>query len=265
MSIPRKQIVPCPHCHKEFPVTIWDSINTDLSPDLPERIITGEFFDAQCPHCGFVAHLEYDVLYHDMPHNVMVWVVHKTKDYNKRRAEIMGTCLFPGYRSRIVHTINELREKVAALESGKDDRVIELCKHYIAYMAQRQNPGFYVSNAFYTRVNGADMVFLCDEDGKELNCELEPALYTMIAKFFAEKLNRNPEEPNGIYDSEWASAVFIDGPSAQPDAPAACPEPAEPAAPPPPQKLFCHHCGAKVPLDSIFCYKCGTRLRGEEK
>ncbi len=257
MSIPKKQIVPCPHCHKEFPVTIWDSVNTDLSPDLPERIINGEFFNAECPYCGFVARLRYNVLYHDMRHSVMVWVVHKTEDYGKQRAEIMGTCLFPGYRSRIVHGINELREKVAALESGKDDRVIELCKHYIAYTAQQQDPSFHVSNVFYTLVNGIDMVSLYGKDGRELSCELEPAMYNMITEFFTEKLKCNPEEPGGVYDSAWAAAMFSGGPPIEPDAPAACPEP---AAPPPPQKLFCHHCGAKVPVDSIFCYKCGTRL-----
>ena len=76
MSIPRRISVSCPNCGKNFETTIFESLNTDFAPDVIETVISGERFAGKCLNCGFEAHLEYDMLYHDMKHGAAIWVVH---------------------------------------------------------------------------------------------------------------------------------------------------------------------------------------------
>jgi hypothetical protein len=180
-----------------------------LSDDLASKIISGDFFDAKCPKCGFTAHMEYDLLYHDMKHHAMIWVLHNENEmYLDKRAEIKSTKMLPGYQTRIVKDMNELREKVSALESGKDDRIVELCKVFIKYEVKRQNPQFTPRNVFYTYANDEDIMFIYDVDGNEMHCRLERELYNTIKESFSDVLALSKAEPYSIYDIEWATSVF---------------------------------------------------------
>ena len=61
MSLPRKMTVKCSKCGHSMIATVFESINSDYAADIPTQIISGELFNARCPHCQFVSHLEYDV------------------------------------------------------------------------------------------------------------------------------------------------------------------------------------------------------------
>ena len=210
MSIPNKATVNCPDCNTAFTTTVWSSVNTDLSDDLAKKIISGDFFDAKCPKCGFTAHMEYDVLYHDVKRSVMIWVVHtNTPEYEKKCSEIRNTRVLPGYKVRMVRDMNELREKVAALEAGRDDRVIEICKHFIKFEATQQHSEFEIKNLFYTYADGKEIVILYDINGKEMSCYLDSGLYDMMGEKFHEQLMDLEDDPCAIYDVEWAEKMFI--------------------------------------------------------
>ncbi len=213
MSLPSKKTVTCPHCQAAFTVTMWNSVNTNLSADLRSRIISGEFFEAKCPVCGFIPHLEYDTLYHDMKHGAMIWVIH---EHESGCADTVGdvfeTNLLEGYMIRVVKNMNQLREKVAALEAGRDDRIIELCKVYLKYTLEKQLPDFKTVNAFYTYSSGKEMVFFYDDNGKELQCYLEDNIYQKIASIFATALLNIEGEIYTIYDAEWAEEFFESAP-----------------------------------------------------
>jgi len=210
MSMPNKATVNCPDCNAAFTTTVWSSVNTDLSEDLAEKIISGEFFDAKCPECGFTAHMEYDVLYHDVKRSVMIWVVHtNTPDYEKKCAEIKSTRMLPGYKTRMVRDMNELREKVAALEAGRDDRVIEICKYFLKFEASQQHPEFETRNLFYTYADGKEIVFLYDINGKDMSCYLDPKLYDMMEERFSERLLEFKDNDYAIYDAQWAEKLFL--------------------------------------------------------
>lgn len=209
MSIPNKTSVCCPRCGASFTTTVWSSVNTDLSEDLPERIISGEFFDVKCPKCGFAAHFEYDLLYHDMKHSAMIWVVHEQdSEYASRIDEIKHAPFPPGYQIMVVHDMNALREKVAVLESGKDDRIIELCKVFVKREVLRQNPKFIPRNAFYTFADGEGIVFVYSVDGKELHCVLEDELYDTMKTAFAKALMTEKANSYVVYDEVWAETFF---------------------------------------------------------
>lgn len=209
MSLPSKKTIACPQCNASFTTTIFDSVNTDYDKELAKKIISGEFFDAKCPKCGFVAHLEYDVLYHDMKHNAMIFVVHKANEnYKSRIAEIQSMFTLPGYTTRIVHDMSELREKAAALEMNRDDREIELCKYYMMMEAIRQRPDFKAVRAFYTCSGNQETVFVYDENNSSLACILEDNMIALIQTVFGAALSEMQEEKYPIYDAAWAEQFW---------------------------------------------------------
>lgn len=202
MSMPRSVEVSCPKCGKKYETTIFDSLNTEFAPNTAESVVSGERFEAKCPLCGFVAHLEYDMLYHDMKHGAMIWVTHTEE--KEKIDQIKSTDLIPYKNTRIVKDMNRLREKAACLEAQKDDRVIELCKVLLERKLIQQRPDFRLKDSFYGYANGEHVIFFYDEKGEELRCALEENTYLSIFNVFEEVKQKMDQEPFQIIDRNWA-------------------------------------------------------------
>lgn len=287
MSTPRRFDVNCPKCGKKYQTTVFESINSDFAPNVAETIISGERFNGTCPKCGFVAHLEYDVLYHDLKHGAMIWVIHDNNaNYTQKIAEVRSTPVL--YKTtRIVSDMNELREKVACLEAEKDDRVVELCKFFLSVQLMEQQPDYNFKNAFYTFSGGKNIVFFYDDKGKEMSCYLEDQIYDLISNMFADPLSQMSNKPYITINREWAAAFFELLPtenadlseeeeteniehatdsdiSASKDLGGVEEQAGEDEDAPGPQvpkrAMFCRKCGAKLLSDSLFCSYCGTKV-----
>ena len=286
MSIPRRFDVNCPKCGKKYQTTVFESINSDFSHNVADTIISGERFNGTCPKCGFIAHLEYDVLYHDMKHDAMIWVIHDNNvNYTQKIAEVRSTPAL--YKTtRIVGDMNELREKVACLEAEKDDRVVELCKFFLAAQLIEQQPDYNFKNAFYTFSGGKNIVFFYDDKGKEMSCYLEDQIYDLISNMFAAPLMKMDNIPYITIDYDWAANFFellskenaglleeegTENIEAATDSDISKSEDlggveeqvGEDDAPDtqlPKRAMFCRRCGAKLLSDSLFCSYCGTKV-----
>lgn len=207
MSLPRKTMISCPKCARKFETVIFDSINTSFAPNVPESIINGDLFNAKCPDCGFVAHLEYNLLYNDMVHGAMIWVIHPETDaYKQRISEIRTSLAFPSDITRIVANVNRLREKVSCLEAGRDDRVVELCKLLPEVQLQEQFPGFRLRDSFFSFLNREETILLYDDQGKEARCDFTDKMYNTVKAAYADALKRVSNAPYQIIDREWAVA-----------------------------------------------------------
>lgn len=266
MSLPKKMTVQCSKCGAEIDVTVFESVNTDYSADITEQIISGDLFNAKCDKCGFVSHLEYDLLYHDVKHGAMIWVLHDSSpEYSSKVAELRCSANILGYKTtRIVNNMNELRQKVACLENGRDDRVIELCKVFIAYNLLSKQPDFEFNNAFYTNFLDQERVFLYNKNGQELSCELTDDIYSMISEMYYN--SEYASDFQGYYalvDYDWAESVIqpllkreaerIDAKNVTGSAPTSKSSTTE-------KKVVCPKCKQTLPEDSVFCHYCGTSL-----
>ena len=214
MSIPRKITVSCPKCGKRFEALIFDSLNTDYSSDIATKIISGELFDAKCPKCGSIAHLEYDMLYHDLKHKAMIWVGHtNSENYDSRVAEMRATQQLPDYMTRIVPDMNALREKVACLEADVDDQVMELFKLLLEHQLIEENPDFKIRNSFFTYADNKLIVFFYDMNGKEMHCYFEYEQYDAFEDIYRERLLKMGNKPFQIIDRMWAIQFYKEMPT----------------------------------------------------
>lgn len=58
--------IDCPECNIKQNVTIWESVNVTLDPDLKEKLFQGRINVFQCQKCGVRALIPVPLLYHDM-------------------------------------------------------------------------------------------------------------------------------------------------------------------------------------------------------
>ena len=205
MSQLRPMDVICPKCGQKISATAYASINTDLAANVAETIISGERFNVKCPKCKNVIHLEYDLLYNDMKHNAMIWVIHPNQeDYEEKISQIREFSPDFWDTTRLVPDMDSLREKVACLEAGVDDRIIELCKILLEKEAADQHPEFHVESVFYTYQGEKQLVLLYDADGKSLTCNLDPRLCSMFEGLYGKALEEMEKEPYPVIDRDWA-------------------------------------------------------------
>lgn len=208
MSLSRKETVACPKCGQTFEVTIWNTVNTDLAEDVADLIVTGKFFVETCPHCGHPLTLNYPLLYHDLKHQAMVWILPREKGREKKIADIRQAVSVPGYTTRMVAGIDQLREKVSALEKGRDDRVLELLKWSLVQTLQKQMPNFRLREVLYLCLEGEEAFHFYSTEGGYLSGEVVEEQYQFIKNKFAKQLEQTDGLTYPEVDYLWASAIW---------------------------------------------------------
>lgn len=130
----------CPRCHKDSEFKMYETVNVDLDNSLREKVLSGEFFNWECPHCGVKLIVQYDFLYHDMSNKFMIYF--SPNNCNETNAYINNMLKkYPGMRKstyRSVDNYNQLIEKIQIFESGLDDIIVELTKVLIKYKEENQ-------------------------------------------------------------------------------------------------------------------------------
>ena len=143
------QIV-CNRCGKAFPVDGVPLINTEGAPELKEKLLSGELFLRECPHCGARNLAKWPLLYHDPAEKVMIWLSDGSADTEARMKAAVAGEEFEGYSGRIVDTPGALLEKVKIFDAGLDDIALEMAK-----FITRQELGKDIDLLFFN-LEGAD-------------------------------------------------------------------------------------------------------------
>lgn len=120
----------CPKCHKDSDFKMYETVNVDLDNILREKVLSGDFFNWECPHCGVKLIVQYAFLYHDMSNKFMIYFSpNNCKETNIYINDMLKK--YPGMRKstyRTVDNYNQLIEKIQIFESGLDDIMVELTK-----------------------------------------------------------------------------------------------------------------------------------------
>lgn len=66
MSKMRSQELQCPYCGSKQEMTIWESINVSLDPELKEKLFSGDINVFDCNICDKKTFVNSGLLYHDM-------------------------------------------------------------------------------------------------------------------------------------------------------------------------------------------------------
>ena len=158
MSKDNQTTVKCPKCGHEASFRIWESINTDINPELKEKVRSGEILKFLCPECKAESMVEYPCLYHQMSDKYMVYyapgvVDEAVKGLNDMLQSTMDIPVLnskeDGYKFRVVENRQEFNEKLAILDDGYDDRIMELVKLSLYAILMEQNPNLEINRIYY--------------------------------------------------------------------------------------------------------------------
>ena len=212
--------IKCPKCGKEGKYVVWHSLNSKLSPEAKEDLLSGKLFSYKCSDCGEVTSVIYDFLYHEMDeYGTMIQLASSDENYNatvKNFDMIVNNQLMPEmpnmaekYRFRIVDSVNNLREKVYIFDQGLDDRVIELMKIFIINSLNKSNPEISVSKILLGIADGEPEQFaVCLSDDKWGSVPFNRSLYDDLEKVFIKPDDDGRTEY--VVNQEWAMKKLVE-------------------------------------------------------
>ena len=195
MASPVKTTVRCGSCGAESTADIYQSINIADNPELKERVVSGDIFVHECPHCGHRQILRYNVLYHDPAEKVIVCL----------SDTMFHSDGMEGYSCRLVSDVGSFIEKIKIFDAGLDDLAIEMCKYVTKGEMEKD-----VELKFF-KFDGADneITLTYPENGQMQMIQIGFNVYEDCAGI----INRNPslkEAASGMVklDQEWLGRFF---------------------------------------------------------
>lgn len=213
MSISRKVTITCPKCKKVSEFTVWDSINTGLDPQLKQCARDGSLFRFTCPHCGAEDHVEYGFIYHQMEDRVMLQVVISDEEAkhalnmqkDQRLIQIQKELQLDQYHylNRIVVTQNRMREKLAILDSGLDDRLMEIYKVYLLAKYREKQPDDREAELIYFLSDKEEKGFQILPDRGPRYIVFNQGFYDKLSEMYSSAL-KPMREDGPIIDRRWA-------------------------------------------------------------
>lgn len=212
-----QQEVICPHCGKVYEFTIHRLIQANKNPALRKKVRAKELFKARCPHCQGTASVAYSFMY--LENGFLFHVVQDETDFQNTGRIIENETDFPpelkGLHHRLLHTREELLEKLAIFDAGLDDRIIELLKVVCSISLQKQQPDFSFDEIYFaTDGNLSKKVHLLQfndtKRGQSATVHFDAALinlYNSLADEYGHKIEERHDKDFRI-DIAWASAFL---------------------------------------------------------
>lgn len=127
----------CPKCGKDFTVTIYDSVNTKLNPELIKKVHNGSLFNVECPHCKTGITLNYPCQYHDMERMFMVKIDKRDNlvrfriDLDNADASNPLSLMKNKYKLAGATNYPDWVTAISAFENNLDWRIVQLSFIYI--------------------------------------------------------------------------------------------------------------------------------------
>ncbi len=210
MSSAEMKIITCPKCGQDNEVKIFRTVNVTTDAQLHDKVISGELFRFRCPHCGHEAELKYPMLYNDMKYRFMIYYIPEIDRSSvideKLESEYAEYAELEGVTRRLVGSFNQLKEKIHILESGLDDRAMEIAKVAL-YDVVCKRTGEKVSGGYFSKYSESEdligFTFFIGEDNEHLVQTTRLEIYKKsieIAGDYDKDTNRNFL----LVDRNWA-------------------------------------------------------------
>ena len=133
--------VKCQQCGEEFDFEIYSLINLQKDKDLYEPLFSLDIFKHKCEKCDHLNIIQYDMMVVDSYKNYMIYLfsperMNIFKDSVDKYLSTLEQTNPEGYKvfmesikhTRVVNTINDLKEKLLIFDYDLNDKIIELVK-----------------------------------------------------------------------------------------------------------------------------------------
>lgn len=161
---PVVKIITCPKCGEKQSFTMYPSLNASANPGLAEKFLEGSLTMLTCESCGFSGAVEYPMLYHDLEKKFSVFFAPDREDRVAELPNVLPAHLLPEMRLRLVHSQDDLREKIFIFRDCLDDRVVETVKDSVLREMQARKEENLPDTLFYAQdmfqCEGRSLIFV---------------------------------------------------------------------------------------------------------
>lgn len=200
MSSPRKRKVCCQYCSTQFERWIWDSVDLERHPEASDKLLSGQYFKSICPSCGKTIYEEYSMVCIDKRSDICILFI--TGD-DWERFFYLDWLLEEKQRLCKVYRSDDLAEKVLAIQNGRDDRIVEMCKYQTLLNYAIYVHGFDLNRLYYSIVDGKEKIVGEDTAGAKAISDFPEETYQLFVEAFKCVLP-DTKAKYDVYDTEWA-------------------------------------------------------------
>lgn len=200
MSYPKKRESACPYCGSNVNRWFWDSIDLECHPEASAKLKNGEYFKTTCGSCGKTQYEEYSMVCFDKKKGVCILF---TTGDDWERFFYLDWLLDEKLRLCKVHQSDDLTEKVLAIQNGRDDRIVEMCKYQTLLKFAVHVHGFDLTNLYYSNEDGKEKIIGINTNGVKAITEFPEETYRLFDEAFRDVLPETRAKYD-VYDTEWA-------------------------------------------------------------
>ena len=160
---PEIKMITCPKCGAKQEFTLHKSINAS-NEELRSKFLDGSLTTLVCSNCGFSGVVEYPILYHDLNEKFSIFFQPDSTEREVKLPNVLPAHLLPDIRMRLVHTQDEMREKIYIFRDKLDDRIVEVVKDSILREMEAKKEKLIPDALFYAQdafaCEGRSLVFV---------------------------------------------------------------------------------------------------------
>lgn len=208
----------CPACGRRHIVSIWQSINTTIDPEMKIAVRDRSAFLFTCPDCGKQTYLSYGFLYHQMEDRILIHLANTEENAEEiykmfTDKDDIGPINFvdEDYLIRIVMSDNQFREKLFIFDAGLDDRIIEIYKVLVLAMYQKESSAEADYNTiglyFYTGDDGKYYIQIITDRETKGVVEMHSDVYKKLCRDYLPRL-KDIRKDDPFIDRQWALKEF---------------------------------------------------------
>ena len=207
--------VTCPRCNHTSSAHLFISINATNDPQFKRDLLSGQLLSYKCPDCGYEGKYMYPLLYNDMKHRFMIYLIPQIDRFQlEDRALEDDYRNLKGIQKRITADFNSMKEKIFVFESGLDDMAVELTKYAISEMVAKKYELGRVTEGYlsmYNReANTIGFTFFIGEDSEPFVQSAWLEIYRKSMKI-VNAICGNDKKLSGFIkiDREWAENTLF--------------------------------------------------------
>lgn len=176
--------------------------------DSKEDIMSGAFFEWECPSCHERFFIKKPFLYNDSEHKFMIYYIPGFEE----RAQKIPT-LFKTKKEydtdastlRVASNFVDFVEKIRILEAGLDDRVVEAVKLLYSKLTLQETDETVYSMVFERQGDNLDLHFAVFLENKDFEALIPHAVYEKTHSDFAHLFDDDAPDEFIVVDQQWVS------------------------------------------------------------
>lgn len=124
----RKSFITCSNCGMQFPMPSEVKVYEEIDVDIINSICIGSYFERECPGCHCRDWYDLPVYYINVPAKWSVRLIPGLIRCDEYECFSIPVEADDSWHLRVVHNLEELREKINCCVSGIDDLSLEILK-----------------------------------------------------------------------------------------------------------------------------------------